>query len=388
MIGQARGGYDAPFVARRRSRVLLVAACSVLGLLGAAITIGGVLERPDPPSDDLVALWLLAELAAGFAATCLLAGFLADRSLAKGTVLALLAPLSAAMPAAFVAVVLLVSLRSWRVGAAAVTAFVVPSAAAIVVLSRDRAEMLGVLAGAVVVMILVGLVVGARRTLAEQAHRERELVVEQVRSQERARIAGEMHDTLSHHLSLIALHAGALGRRDDLPADTVRSSSRLVADLSRTAHAELREVLGVLHRDGPPSAVPPAGAALLPQLVEQHLAAGAQVRAELDPAVVADPGGRLSEATSRLVHRVVRELLANAARHAPGMPVDLTVAGGERVAIRCRNRVAARAERTVAGPGAAGLGLEGIAERVRLAGGQQRAGVVDGEFVVEVSVPW
>lgn len=383
MIGQARAGNEAPFVAGRRSRASWVGACAVLGLLDAAITIGGVLERSDPPSDDLVALWLLAELAAVCVATYLLAHFLVDRSRTAGLVLALMAPLGAATPAAVVAVVLLVSLRSWRVGAEAVAVFVGSCSATILVVGRDRAELLAVLAGAVVVMVLVGLVVGARRALTEQAHRERELVVEQVRSQERARIAGEMHDTLSHHLSLIALHAGALGRRDDLPADTLRSSSRLVADLSRTAHAELREVLGVLHRDEAPSAVPPAGARLLPELVEQHRAAGAQVRAVLDPAVVADPDGRLSEATSRLVHRVVRELLANAARHAPGVPVELDVTGGERVEVRCRNRAAARADRA-----AAGLGLEGIAERVRLAEGRHRAGVVDGEFVVEVSVPW
>lgn len=383
MIGQARAGDGAPFVARRRTRALLVGACAVLGLLDAAITIGGVLERPDPPSDDLIALWLLAEIGAACGATYLLAHFLVRRSRAAGMALALLAPLSAATPAAVVAVVLLVSLRSWRTAAAAVVVFVVSCSATILVVAQDRAGLLAVLAGAAVVMVLVGLVIGARRALAEQAHRERELVVEQVRSHERARIAGEMHDTLSHHLSLIALHAGALGRRDDLPADTVRSSSRLVADLSRTAHAELREVLGVLHRDKAPSAVPPAGAALLPELVEQHRAAGAQVRAALDPAVVADPDGRLSEATSRLVHRVVRELLANAARHAPGVPVQLEVTGGERVEVRCRNRVAARADRT-----RAGLGLEGIAERVRLAEGRHRAGIVDGEFVVEVSVPW
>ncbi|MFB9766145.1 sensor histidine kinase [Nocardioides kongjuensis] len=382
MIGQARAGNEAPFVARRRSRALLVGTCGVLGLLDVAITIGGVLERPDPPPDDLIALWLLAELGAACVAACLLAHFLVERSRTAGMVLALLAPLGAATPAAVVAVVLLVSLRSWRVGAEAVAVLFVSCSATILVVGRERAELLAVLAGAVVVMVLVGLVVGARRALAEQTHRERELVVEQARSQERARIAGEMHDTLSHHLSLIALHAGALGRRDDLPADTVRSSSRLVADLSRTAHAELREVLGVLHRDEVPAA-PPAGAGLLPELVEQHRAAGTRVRAVLDPAVVADVDGRLSEATSRLLHRVVRELLANAARHAPGAPVELVVEGGDRVRVECRNPMPGRVERS-----GDGLGLEGIAERVRLAGGRHRAAPVDGAFVVEVSVPW
>lgn len=386
MVEHPQAEEGVPFVAGRWSRRLLVGGCTALGVLVAMISLGDVVDQPNPPSDDLIALLFLAEGGAAIASAPLLTLVLARRSRSAGLSLGLLAAFSAATPAAVVAVVLLVSLRSWRIGVQAVAAFVASSAGAVLVIQPgDAVELLVVIVATVVVMVLVGIVLGGRRALAEQAQRERELVLERARSQERARIASEMHDTLSHHLSLIALHAGALGRREDLPPEIVRSSSRLVANLSRTAHAELRDVLGVLQQ-GPQETAPPPGAADLPQLLEQHRAAGAEINAELDPEVVggATPA-RLSEATSRLLHRVTRELLANAARHAPGAPVDVAVSAcGDQIELSCRNRMA-----TTELPGAGvGLGLEGIAERVRLAGGRHRAGVMEGDFVVWVSVPW
>lgn len=392
MIGQSRAGASGAVVVRRRTLVVTVGTCVVLGLLVAAIDIGDVVGRPDPPSDDLVALWLLAEIGACAVSARLLAVLLTRGQVAAGMALALMAAFAAATPAAAAAVVVLVSRSSWRTGIAAVAAFVVSSALAVLVLTPDDAAgLLPVVAGIGVVLVLVGAVLNGRLAVKEQARREHALLVERARSQERARIAGEMHDSLSHHLSLIALHAGALGRRDDLPPETVRSSSRLVAELSRTAHAELRDVLGVLGRAEVRDPTPPATAADLAELVDQHRAAGAHVRASLDPVVVgaaAGEGGRLSEATSRLVHRVAREMLANAARHAPGAPVELTVAGhDDRVEVRCRNEVPAGG-RPSATSATGGLGLAGMAERVEVAGGQFRAGLLDGGFVVEVSAPW
>ncbi|UUW89644.1 sensor histidine kinase [Pimelobacter simplex] len=386
MFGQARAGDGAgdgvALAARRRTRLVVVATCTVVGVLAALVAIGEAVGRTDPPADDLVALWLLAEVSAIVVSVPLLLRLLGYGSVPAGLALAALAPLTAATPAAVVALVLVVSLRSRRTTVLAVLAFVVPAALAVVVLQPGQAPgLLALLAGVVVVLVLTGTVTGARRELRVRARREQALVAERARSEERARIAGEMHDSLSHHLSLIALHAGALGRRADLPPETVRSSSRLVADLSRTAHAELRDVLGVLHQ-GPQPTTPPTGAEGLRHLVAQHRAAGAVIEAELDPAVAA----RAGEATSRLLHRVVRELLANAARHAPGAPVRLLVAGhADGVDVVCRNPVVVGRSTAAAG---AGLGLQGVAERVRLAGGRHRAEACGGEFVVEVSVPW
>lgn len=395
MIGHSRTGVPA-VVVRRRTLVVTVGTCVVLGLLSAAIAIGDVVGRADPPSDDLVAVWLLAEIGACVVSACLLTVLLTRGPSVAGLALAGMAAFSAAMPAAAVAVVVVIGRGPRRTGAAAFGAFVVSASLAVVLISPDElASLLAVVAGVAVVLVLVGAVVNARLVVRDQAIREQELLVERARSQERTRIAGEMHDSLSHHLSLIALHAGALGRREDLPPDTVRSSSRLVAELSRTAHAELREVLGILHGELPPDPAPPATAGGLHDLVEQHRAAGVDVRAHLDDAVTglgAGPDGpRLPEATSRLLHRVARELLANAARHAPGAPVDLTVASrGTRIEMCCRNPAPGTGHRAPTGGAGAGtgLGLAGMAERVEVAGGRFRAGVVDGVFEVEVSVPW
>lgn len=391
MIGQPRAG---AVVVRRRTLVAVVGACVVLGLIAAAIAIGDVVDRRDPPSDDIVALWLLAEVGACVVAAGLLTVLLTRGTAVAGLALAGLAAFSAATPAAAVAVVVLVGRSSRRTGVAAVAAFVVSASLAVLLVAPDEAAaLIPFVAGIGVVLVLVGAVLDARLEVKEQAGRERDLLVERARSQERTRIAGEMHDSLSHHLSLIALHAGALGRREDLPPETVRSSSRLVAELSRTAHAELREVLGVLHGHLPPEPVPPATASGLPDLVEQHRAAGVQVRAHLDGAVTGvgvdrgDP--RLSEATSRLLHRVARELLANAALHAPGAAVDLTVAArDDHVEMCCRNHVPEAGRGVPADNSGTGLGLAGMAERVEIAGGRFRAGVVEGGFVVEVAVPW
>ncbi|WP_425576049.1 histidine kinase dimerization/phosphoacceptor domain-containing protein [Nocardioides kongjuensis] len=175
-----------------------------------------------------------------------------------------------------------------------------------------------------------------------------------------------MHDTLSHHLSLIALHAGALGRRDDLPADTVRSSSRLVADLSRTAHAELREVLGVLHRDEVPAA-PPAGAGSSRSWSSStgrpgHGCEPCWTRRWWPTWTDGSPRRRRGCSTGSSAS------CSPTRRGTPPRPVELVVEGGDRVRVECRNPMPGRVERS-----GDGLGLEGIAERVRLAGGRHRA---------------
>ena len=105
MNGQGQADESVPFVARRSAQHLSVGACSVLGVLAAMVSIGEALSRPDPPSNDLVALWLLAEIAAALVSVPLLALVLARRSPGAGLLLCILAPLSAAMPAAVVTVV-------------------------------------------------------------------------------------------------------------------------------------------------------------------------------------------------------------------------------------------------------------------------------------------
>ena len=99
--------------------------------------------------------------------------------------------------------------------------------------------------------------IGSRRELlwtlrnrAETAEAEQELRVSQARSNERARIAREMHDVLAHRISQISMHAGALSFRDDLTADEMRDSAAVIQEKAHEALTDLRGVLGVLRDDG------------------------------------------------------------------------------------------------------------------------------------------
>jgi signal transduction histidine kinase len=225
----------------------------------------------------------------------------------------------------------------------------------------------------------LGLYVATRRELAEswreraeRADAERRLRDERARSDERTRIAREMHDVLAHKVSLIALHAGALelvGEADE----QVREGAGLIRVTAREALRELREVLGVLQSDAAACDLPD-----LPTLVAAAARAGQRVELH-------DEAGELPPATARVVYRVVQEGLTNARKHAPGASVSVSVTGGPTLVVDVRNGPADSP--TLDLPGA-GAGLVGLAERLRLAGGECEAGPTpDGGWCLTATMP-
>jgi signal transduction histidine kinase len=259
------------------------------------------------------------------------------------------------------------------------------------------------LTGALLVVVLgllvvVGLYVGGRRELlaslrerARLTEEEQALRSEQAADHERTRIAREMHDVLAHRLSLVALHAGALEYRDDLDASEVRATAGVVRDNARTALTELREVLGVL-RDpsGSPAAPPPQPTlADLPALLDEARALGVEVHAQVHPGT-RDDLPRLSATASRHAYRVVQECLTNARRHAPGMPVEVSLGGraGGSLRIVVQNPLPAAPASGATTPAPPGHGLAGIAERALSVGGTLDVSRRDGQHVVEAVLPW
>ncbi|MDO5084035.1 MAG: histidine kinase [Arachnia propionica] len=96
---------------------------------------------------------------------------------------------------------------------------------------------------------LFGMLLRGQQQLAEAR-------VTQSRAEERARISREMHDSLAHRLSLISLHATALGNRTDLAPDVVARTAATIQTMTAEAGRELRQILQVLHDDDsgrPPS---------------------------------------------------------------------------------------------------------------------------------------
>lgn len=267
-------------------------------------------------------------------------------------------------------------------------------------------------------MVWIGAYIGLRREYLAGLHerlataeREQTSRVAQARSNERTRIAREMHDVLAHRMSLVAMHAGALAYRIDLPREQVAETAALVRDSAHEALGELREVLGVLRGlDGPASGEeggPAAGAPERPQPTLADLSALTRATTDAGTPVrlvdrTTDPE-RLSTATSRTAYRIVQEALTNVRKHAPGLPaaVELLGSPGQGVWITVSNPTALARDGELP-PGAArpadggattavprsGLGLLGLTERVELAGGTLTARAEAGRFTLHAWLPW
>ncbi len=234
-----------------------------------------------------------------------------------------------------------------------------------------------------------GMLLGRRRPMVrllqernEYLERARALTAASARSDERAHIAGEMHDMLGHRLSLISIHAGALELATASKAPQLHEQAELIRTTSSLAMAELREILGVLRTNPEPESLDEDTgtrsdiAALVGSSVNAGLTASLDWSG--DDLHGADPR------TRRAVHRVVREALTNVHKHAPTARtrVQVAVQGG-----RARIQVLNGPSDAAPGKGTR-RGLIGLEERVGLLGGSFSAGhPVEGGFRVAADVP-
>jgi len=235
-----------------------------------------------------------------------------------------------------------------------------------------------------------GQLLDSLRERAEQAEATQHLLAEQARHAERTRIAQEMHDMLAHRVSMMALQAGGLEVRPDLPPAEVRETAGLIRSTARQALEELRSVIGVLRDGGIGRAeAPRAPQPSLPdiaRLVEDSRRAGMNV--ELDMQVEAPETA--PAALGRDTYRIVREALTNVSKHAGGAATIVSVSGrpGDGLQVTVRNRLPPHPAAEVPLPGA-GMGLVGLAERVALSGGTFSHGPSpDGDFVVDAALRW
>jgi signal transduction histidine kinase len=228
------------------------------------------------------------------------------------------------------------------------------------------------------VVTLIGAYTAARRALfqsmqdrAESAETQKQLLEQQARSQERARIAAEMHDVLAHKVSLIALHAGALELAASGAEPKVRDGAALIRVTAREALQELRSVLGMLRTDlHPPSD--------LATLVGASVSAG-------QPVELTDDAGPLPPALARVVYRIAQEGLTNAHKYAPHAPTTVAVHREDGSVIVTVHNERSRAAVDLPGSGS---GLIGLAERVQLVGGTIHSGPeADGGWRLRAVLP-
>ncbi len=221
--------------------------------------------------------------------------------------------------------------------------------------------------------------VAALKERAERAERERYLLAEQARTDERARLAGEMHDVVTHRVSLMVLQAGALG------ITAADAATRQAAEELRAAGCqaldELRDLVGILRTEPDGDQTPSASG--IAALVAESTAVGiaAELVEEGDPALA-------SPVVGRTAYRIVREALTNVRKHAPGAQVEVHVSYGEaQVHLSVRNTAAAAPAGDLAATGS-GIGLASLRQRIELVHGTLRAGQsADGGYCLEATMP-
>ncbi|PRY00946.1 sensor histidine kinase [Allonocardiopsis opalescens] len=251
---------------------------------------------------------------------------------------------------------------------------------------------LGPPAGAVVLLALVYLIALIGAGAARLAPRflgptaADRLAAAQARADnltERNRLAAELHDSIGHVLSVVALQAGAAARVIDRDPAFARGALETIAEQARTATAELDHMLGLL-REERAAAAPQRTLADLPRLVAAARTAGADLRLRQTGTLDALP-----EVLSRELYRICQEGVTNALRHG-GENVPVTVdlrVEEERVRLVMTNPAdPARPGRSTR-PGG-GRGLRGMRERVELLGGELTAGAVDGVWRLAAAIPW
>ncbi|NUR50639.1 MAG: sensor histidine kinase [Hamadaea sp.] len=199
------------------------------------------------------------------------------------------------------------------------------------------------------------------------ADEERATALRRAVESERSRIARELHDVVTHNVSVMVIQAGAARRTLDISPEQSRQALLAVEGAGRTAMAELRHVMGLLApaSDEAPDLAPQPGLDQLETLVGRVRDTGMPVALNVTGTPRAVASGEALAA-----YRVVQEALTNAVKHASGGAATVSVHyGDEELGIEVTD-TGGRAT----GDGGSGRGLLGLRERLAVYGGTLRTG--------------
>ena len=354
--------------------VVLVIVSLLPSLQGHGTTIGGVPTRPY----DMLAVLVVALQCLPLAVrrrwplVCIavvVGAFAADQLLGYHALAGMALPIALLSAGAHLE-------RYRRVTAVALSVAYVPVAGAIVYVSPvEKPE--DFVALYVSLALAWGVGVWLRRTRAMEAERRRQ-VAKDTRNAERTRIARELHDVVTHHVTAMVVQAEAaryLTAAPDRLDDTLSS----VTDTGRRAITDLRHLLDLLNPEYDTDAPPTV--AELHGLVEQTRRAGQPVEFT-EEGTPAEPGGS-AEATA---YRVVQEALTNALKYAHGSRTGVQVQYREKeITVEVSNDGTGS---SAGSPGGSGRGLAGLRERVDALGGEFYAhGRAGGGHVVWARIP-
>ncbi|HIZ36145.1 MAG TPA: sensor histidine kinase [Candidatus Ruania gallistercoris] len=238
-----------------------------------------------------------------------------------------------------------------------------------------------------VVSCLIGIAAihewrGRMRAIEQQlfeAQRTRQAVVQRVAAEERLRIARELHDSLTHSISVVKMQSGVAAHLARKRGEPVPEALQAIEQAAGEAARDLRETLGVLRRDSG-EATDSRGLRDLPELIERTRDAG--LTATLT--VLGSPRP-LPQEVDAAAYRIVQEALTNVSRHAGTATarVQVSYRADELTVLVEDDGVGHRGA-----PASTGLGLIGMRERAAALGGRLAAqGRPGGGFTVRADLP-
>jgi signal transduction histidine kinase len=225
-----------------------------------------------------------------------------------------------------------------------------------------------------------GFMVGeldARKRALEEAQAG---LAEKAAADERSRIAREVHDVIAHSLSVTMLHVSAarMALHRGRTADALEALEEAEKQ-GRNSLGEVRRTVGLLGPDASSTAAPMPGLADLPKLVSDFRSAGLTAHLNVEGGVDGLPA-----AAGLNLYRIVQEALTNAVKHSPGAAVDVDLTlDDSTIRLRVHNAAVNGAPRNGSG---GGMGLQSMAERAALLGGELETDTSDG-WTVTVSAP-
>ncbi|MEV4624524.1 histidine kinase [Asanoa sp. NPDC049573] len=248
------------------------------------------------------------------------------------------------------------------------------SAALLVVLFQNAAlpNLPNAWVGALVLLpiAIAGIGIHVRRQHDERDReiqaREQAEALRTAAERERARIARELHDVVTHHVSMMVIQTGAARTVLTSAPDDVREALLAVETTGRTALRELRGVLGVLTTGTEAELAPPPGLDAVPELIARVRDAGMSI----DYRVIGEPRP-IPVSIGLTAYRIAQEALTNTVKHAAGASASVIV---EYTADQLRVEVTDAGSPAAPAATGAGYGLAGLRERVCADGGTLHAG--------------
>lgn len=280
--------------------------------------------------------------------------------------------------------ILIYALARWGSGREIVLGGAVVVATMVRSFAADPGDLQNTIGGIAVVAVCVTL--GAVFRVTDAARRQR---LESVRLEERERLARDLHDTVAHHVSAIAVRAqaGIVTAKND--PDAADEALRVIEGEASQTLREMRTMVGVLREvprggDAVGAAADDPPRAPVPTLADVSALASSRADSPRVGVEIHGDPSRAPAAVSTAAYRIVQEAVTNARRHARG-PTTITVtvtveADGVGIHVSDDGRAA-----TVRGQG---YGLAGMAERAALLGGTCTAGREASGWVVEARLPF